>query len=540
MTLETPPLSSPAPSRARSATAALAYLALAVATLIQAVSTAQAAPNSLGAPLPPTDCVEALRSANIERLKGNTAGELTKLRAAQPPCDSGITGLAAMLRFHRRAPLPPEEFDALSRAVVDKTSVPGFQLSFGVAQQLVRQSDLDPDILRRVVELLEARSNQETGEQAAGSQGFAERELQVRRLRVVAEAHLKLDNHEQYAATLERLFALDKPDDVAWALLTYYREAENWDRTLELLEGLKESNPHLQPSYVLTLARAGRRAPLMKELEALAVEAESRRATATTSAANGAGDAAEGAVQTTGEGTKRSTAKSAAIFIGNGAKPPGEGIGGSHTEVRFFTSIATEIAWQFRDGGHDQDAETVFRRILSVDPNHVIANQALLHYYGSDAERAAYQDAVATQRAATTDPVELVNQGADLLAGRDYQGAYDVLLRVVSDFADDGVLEGEAVWYNFAIAAYRVEQWEHAANAFGNALEHSERVQSLVFGGMAKAKQGQHQEAIPMLQRALELDPKQRSAHYQLWVSFRTLGNESEAAKHRAAYDANQ
>ena len=533
----------------RASTCALTLVPLILAApLLYSTQSAHAASSSVDPTLPPTACVEALRSANIERLNGNTPGELTKLRAAQAPCDSGITGVAAMLRFHRRAPLPADEFDALSRSVIEKTSAPGFRMSFGVAQQLVRQPDLDPDILRRVVDLLEERYDEVAADRAAapasgaaagGAAGWSiEEDIQSRVLRVVAEAHERLEDDEKYVGALERLFDLAEPDDVAWSLLTHYREAENWDRALELLEHLKANNPHLQSSYVLTLARAGRREPLMKELEILARAAEAASAPAVNASADDAtGDNASGAAGAT---EKTATAKrSGPVFFVDGKSGAGNDASRAISrEVRAFTYIATEIAWQFRDGGHDEDAETVFRRIVSVDPDHILANQVLLHHYGSAEERAAYQDAIKAQRAATTDPVELVNQGADLLAGRDYQGAYDVLLRVVNEFTGDAVLDGEAVWYNFAIAAYRVKQWEDAATGFSKALEHSERVQSLVFGGMSIAKLGRHQEAVPMLQRALTLDPNQSSAHYQLWVSFKALGNEAEAAKHRAAYDA--
>jgi len=36
----------------------------------------------------------------------------------------------------------------------------------------------------------------------------------------------------------------------------------------------------------------------------------------------------------------------------------------------------------------------------------------------------------------------------------------------------------------------------------------------------------------------VELDPQRRLAHYQLWVCYRVLGREEEAARHQAAYDA--
>ena len=107
-----------------------------------------------------------------------------------------------------------------------------------------------------------------------------------------------------------------------------------------------------------------------------------------------------------------------------------------------------------------------------------------------------------------------------------------------SEHPEANVWEGEPLWLNLGIAAYRTEQWQAAADAYARAVEfNAGRAQSQMFLGMSLAKLEQWSAAVGPLERALEIEPTRYSAHYQLWVCHRELGNADAAARHRAAWD---
>ena len=95
----------------------------------------------------------------------------------------------------------------------------------------------------------------------------------------------------------------------------------------------------------------------------------------------------------------------------------------------------------------------------------------------------------------------------------------------------------EAVWYNLGFAAYRAERWDEAWPALDRAAAlNDQRADSFFFSGMALKNLERWEDAVPRFLRTLELDPERRHVHYELWVCYRLLGREEDAARHQAAY----
>ena len=164
----------------------------------------------------------------------------------------------------------------------------------------------------------------------------------------------------------------------------------------------------------------------------------------------------------------------------------------------------------------------------------VEARGALVHLYGTAEERAAHERAASNRWRYVTDPQSLLNEGANQLSAGNLDQAIELLKRASVELG-----HFEAVWHNLGFAAYRAERWEEAVAALDRAAElNDRRADNFFFSGLALTELERWEEAIPRLLRTVELDPRRRLAHYHLWVCYRVLGRQAEAARHQAAYDA--
>src|SRR5690606_32025910 len=90
-----------------------------------------------------------------------------------------------------------------------------------------------------------------------------------------------------------------------------------------------------------------------------------------------------------------------------------------------------------------------------------------------------------------------------------------------------GGVYAEPSWYNLGLAAYKLERWRQAADAFGRAAElNGDRAETHFQRGVALHRAGDCAAAIP----ALELAPGKHQARYYLGRCHEALGN-AEAAR---------
>jgi tetratricopeptide (TPR) repeat protein len=191
-------------------------------------------------------------------------------------------------------------------------------------------------------------------------------------------------------------------------------------------------------------------------------------------------------------------------------------------------------AWNLRDAGREAEAESLFRLVLDLDPDNAESLAVLLHLYGSDEERAAHTAALSERWSQETDPRALLEHATELLTGRDFAGAFELLQRAAPELPDL-----EAAWYNLGIAAYRIERWSESEQAFARAATlNPARVDSPFFRGLALVKLERCADAIVPLERALELDAARSLAHYHLSTCYGRLGDLEAAKRHGRAYAA--
>jgi tetratricopeptide (TPR) repeat protein len=208
----------------------------------------------------------------------------------------------------------------------------------------------------------------------------------------------------------------------------------------------------------------------------------------------------------------------------------------SAQRVANYVQLLVNIAWTMRDLGRDAEAEALFRRVLRFEPGRQDVSLALLHLYGSAEERAAAERVAVERRAAETDPLALFEEGSDLLGAGNPAAARDLLARAAPALAGSGY--AEAAWYNLGSAAFKLERWEEAANAFAEASAvHPERSESHFKRGVALFHLGRWGDAVGSLRRALELQPERRDVHYFLAGSYTQLGDSAAAARHRALFE---
>jgi tetratricopeptide (TPR) repeat protein len=297
-------------------------------------------------------------------------------------------------------------------------------------------------------------------------------------LAVLAQLQTRLGEIEAAAETLERLWRAEPADDVAWSLFTLYRELDRSREAAALIDASAALREALPQVHVQLLIEAGRHDDAVRRVEEI--------------------------------------------------------LGDLDPENLMAPRFLADVAWHLRDAGRDAEAEGMFRRVLALDPDHADARGALLHLYAHAEERAEHLAAAARRWREEDDPQALLDEGTQRLAAGDAEGALELLEWSVPHFP-----RLEPAWFNLGMAAYRAERWPTVDQAFARAAElNPERAASFFFRGIALVHLERCGEAIPVLERSLELDAERYQAHYYLAGCYRQLGDAAAADGHEAHYQA--
>jgi tetratricopeptide (TPR) repeat protein len=160
----------------------------------------------------------------------------------------------------------------------------------------------------------------------------------------------------------------------------------------------------------------------------------------------------------------------------------------------------------------------------------------LLHLYGTAEERAAAAAANASRRQEESDPLALFEEGSDLLGAGDAAGARELLARAAPELGDSHY--AEPAWYNLGTAAFKLERWGEAAEAFAQAIAvNGERTESHWKRGIALFHLERYADAVVALKRTLELQADKRDAHYYLASCYQQLGDRTAAARESALFN---
>ena len=425
--------------------------------------------------LPDVECLRLMRRAQIAWLSSQPAEEIEWLKRARRDCNEPVAPLTALLRVHRRNPLPENEMQGYRRELLGALDDPSTAPPPGVVEHIARSEEADESVLVAAFDLVERRLALESPDRE-------------RFLRSKALLQQRLGRLPGATETVVELRAIEpRNEEIAWALLRLFTLQSNWGATADLLgEMVRDGAQGLRSRYAQALARAGRVDEANQQLRIVASELD------------------------------RS----------------------DQMELNDFAAEVLTAAWNMRDSGRFDEAESLFRLAEEHAPeeNRVSreARRALVELYGTQEQRASHRQAAEDQWQQVTDPQLVLNEGANQLSAGNFDRAIELLKRAAEEL---GHLE--AVWYNLGFAAYRAERWEEASQALDRAGElNDQRADTFFFSGISLANLERWEEAIPRLLRTLELDPGRRLAHYHLWVCYKSLGREAEAASHRAEYDS--
>jgi tetratricopeptide (TPR) repeat protein len=437
------------------------------------------AAHSLASELPPQECVRLLRAARIARLSADSQQELAKIQRARASCPHEVLPVFALLDWQRRHGRDDALIAELVADLVARLADPDSNLRVGVVQQLVSDPQLDGQAQELLADHLEARTAVAENEAAPEASADA---ADPRLLDALAELQQRLGRPEAAAVTRERLWRQTGSEEQLWPLIQDLRLLGRWDEAAGHLSTLVASGTlGARPLLLDSLMRAQR-------FEALAAQAELLE----------------------------------------------EDLQGGEADSEVVTAVLRELAWRSRDVGRDDVARRLFQRVVAIDGSNGEARAALLHLYGSAQEQADHAAEIAERWEEESDPQMLINQGAQLLSTGDARGAFDLLQRAAPQLP-----QMEAGWYNLGMAAYKIEDWATAEEAFSKAaVLNPKRAPSPFFRGMALVKLERCAEAIQPLLTAVKLDPERAQAHYYLADCYRELGNLEESERHRALYDA--
>lgn len=427
--------------------------------------------------LPPVACVEALRAARIAGEKGDGDAERRGVEAALEVAGCDLPAANELLRLLRSGAVAAESGPEIRRRLTERLADPSVPLPPGILAYLAGLEH-DAGELEQLATALERRleAASRSGRQPAPSE-----RVEIDGTLVLLQQ--QLGRFEAARTTIDRLLATDDPARWRWQALALDRELERWEsaeRILLDMLAVPGAPRELEGLHLDLLARLGRHAELEARLEKLA------------------------------------------------AAPSDE-------DRPWVVAMLLGGAWEARDAGRDGAAETMFRRALALDAESEEARLALLHLYGSAEERAAHEAAIAARRQSEDDPQRLFEEGSALLAAGDAASAIALLERAAP--ALGGGVYAEPSWYNLGLAAYKLERWRQAADAFGRAAGlNPDRVETHFQRGVALHRAGACAEAVPALERTLEVAPAKHQARYYLGKCHEALGDLEAARRELELY----
>lgn len=441
-----------------------------VSVLAAIVAAAALAPPPAVASLPPEGCVRLVRQARVARMEGDAARAASLLRNAVDGYPGEVVPLFALLEHHRRFGGTDDEIHALREVLVARLADPSATLPDGTLEYLAQVPDAESVELELVLDAARRR--------------LAASPTDYDLLSSVASLELRLDRFEEAHESLRAMLAIRRDPVTLGRCLQLDRRAGRDVEVAEHLAAIVESSPdalEMRLAYLDVLADLGRHDEIVAQLEELSAGAD-------------------------------------------GMNPVGRGL---------VASGLVEAAWTLRDRGDDAEAERLFRSALALDETNADARRALLHLYATEQERARFEDAERRRREATGDPLELVAEGATLLAGGNDGDAYEILSRAVADLP-----RSEVAQFNLGIAAIRLEEWEEAADALGTVLElNPGNADAALNLGIALFNLERDEEAIQVLGGTLERAPRLYQAHYYLYAIHKRRGEKDLASAHLARYN---
>jgi len=429
--------------------------------------------------LPPIECVETLRKSRAERASGKGAEAQRRLEKAVETAGCELPALAELLSLARNGEYPEQRALAFRPRLQNLLRDPAQPLPAGTLSYLTSfhaPANEDSELL--------AALEQRLSLSPAPAEPPASADL-VELLSVVERLQERLARLTEARATLERLLTLDLRDLWQWRALEVDFRLERWDEVAKRIETmLAEPDPPywLRQQYIVALARLGRYDDVRREVTRIQEELE----------------------------------------------------GGGEVDAALQSSLLT-VAWAARDAGADAEAEPLFRLVLRLNPENAEAQGALLHLYGSAEERAAYRASLAEQRAKETNPQALFEVGSRLLASGDTAGALDLLARAAPALERSSYQE--PAWYNLGLAAFKLEHWAQAAEAFQHAAAlNPERAETAYQLGIALFRAERCADALAPLRRAIALTPGKGELHYFLASCYQATGAAADAARELELY----
>ncbi|MEO7793369.1 MAG: tetratricopeptide repeat protein, partial [Thermoanaerobaculia bacterium] len=466
--------------------------------------------------LPPIACVSAVRDARIARGRGDAPGAAAARQTLEaavdlPGCE--LPALSGLLHLLREGAAGAPQAQLIQARLAGRLADPKTELPQGLLTQLAHlgANESGTEGGTEGDQLLLAALESRVAAAVPPGPALATTEL-AEILEVTVDLQQRLGRDKAARETLDRLLALAPTYGLRWRALLYDLDNNRWQSAADLLGPMvvdPEATDAARFYYVTALAHLGRYDDMLVELDKLAPPPP---ATVPASAPAGARPAAD--------------------VVGTPLVLAGD----SGVNVAGFASLLSSSAWALRDAGRDAEAAALFRRVLAYAPDDKEAQQVLLHLYGTHEERAAAAAADAARRQEETDPMALFEEGSDLLGAGNAAGARELLARAAPELGDSHY--AEPAWYNLGTAAFKLERWEEAAQAFAQAIAvNADRRESHWKRAIALHHLERWRDSVAELERTLVLQPDKRDAHFYLASCFQQLGDAARAARETALFN---
>ena len=294
-------------------------------------------------------------------------------------------------------------------------------------------------------------------------------------LDALARVQNRLEDHAAARVTLGKVAVIRPDQNVLWQCASFDRQLGRWESALDGLRQIRAKfgdSPWLGLLIIEALGKTGRYDEVVKEVERFDADPELRKSTV------------------------------------------GPLLG---------------VAWSLEDAGKREDAEKAFRKVLAIDPENTEARDAVLHLYAGAEERASLQSALDESWSKIDDPYALQKEGVARLSAGDAAGALALLKR-----SAEALPGSETAWFNYGLAALRLEKWDVARQAMARSAEIAPTFANAHLNlGAALEKLKRCPEAIVELKMALSLDPGLAQTHAHLHNCYAAMGDVEKAAEER-------